>query len=58
LEGFRARGRGLIAHFHRHGGVDLSELVGLSTAAGFEVVDSGEVGFGTLLFVLNRARRS
>jgi len=47
--------RGLLAHFHRHGGVDLSDLVGLSTAAGFEVVESGEVGFGTLLFVLSRA---
>lgn len=46
--------RGLMAHFHRHGRVDLSDLVGLSTAAGLEVVESGEVGFGTLLFVLGR----
>jgi ubiquinone/menaquinone biosynthesis C-methylase UbiE len=47
--------RGLMAHLHRHGHVDLSDLVGLSTAAGLEVFDSGEVGFGTLLFVLSRA---
>ena len=26
-----------------------------STAAGLEVVESGEVGFGTLLFVLSQA---
>jgi ubiquinone/menaquinone biosynthesis C-methylase UbiE len=47
--------RGLMAHFHRHGGVKLSDLAGLSTAAGLEVVESGEVGFGTLLFVLSQA---
>jgi ubiquinone/menaquinone biosynthesis C-methylase UbiE len=47
--------RGLMAHFHRHGRVELSDLVGLTTAAGLDVVDRGEVGFGNLLFVLGRA---
>ena len=45
--------RGLLAHFHRHGRVDLTDLVDLSKAAGFEVVESGEVGFGTMVFVLS-----
>jgi hypothetical protein len=46
--------RGLMAHF-QHGRVELSDLAGLSTAAGLEVVESGEVGFGSLLFVLSQA---
>jgi ubiquinone/menaquinone biosynthesis C-methylase UbiE len=46
--------RRLMAHF-QHGRVELSDLAGLSTAAGLEVVESGEVGFGTLLFVLSQA---
>jgi len=50
--------RGLMAHFHRHGGVDLSDLIGLSTAAELDIVESGEVGFGTLLFVLSQAGRT
>lgn len=40
-----SKGRGLVAHFHRHGRVDLSDLIVLSTGAGFEVLESGEVGF-------------
>jgi len=50
--------RGLMAHFHRHGAVDLSDLIGLSTAAELDIVESGEVGFGTLLFVLSQAGRT
>ena len=45
--------RGLLAHFHQHGRVDLSALIDLSKAAGFHVVGSGPVGFGTMVFVLS-----
>ena len=34
-----SKGRGFLAHLHRHGRVDLSDLVGLSTAAGLDVGD-------------------
>lgn len=44
--------RGLLAHFHRHGGVALSDLVALVSGAGLNVVESGAMGVGRLQFVL------
>jgi ubiquinone/menaquinone biosynthesis C-methylase UbiE len=44
--------RGFFAHVHRHGRVHLRDLVALQTDAGITVADSGNLGFGTLLYVL------
>ncbi|MGH8328628.1 MAG: class I SAM-dependent methyltransferase [Steroidobacteraceae bacterium] len=44
---------GFAAHFrHRHGHVDLPEIVGLLTGAGFHPVESGAVGIKNLHFAL------
>lgn len=53
----RAEGgrRGLIEHFHRHGAVDLPDIVRLLSEAGFEIVESGAVDVRDLNFVLARA---
>ena len=47
--------RGLFAHFHKHGRVDLTNLTSLVSGAGLDVLESGPVGIGTLLFVLGQA---
>jgi ubiquinone/menaquinone biosynthesis C-methylase UbiE len=52
----KSSGRGLLAHFHRHGRVDPRDLIALVTEAGLDVTDSGSVGTWDLQFVL--ARRS
>jgi ubiquinone/menaquinone biosynthesis C-methylase UbiE len=44
--------RSLLAHFHRHGHVELSNLIGLLTGTGANVVQSGAVGIRDLQFVL------
>lgn len=44
--------RGLMAHFHRHGRVSMADLTALVEAASLNVVDSGSVGIGTLIYVL------
>ncbi len=48
--GFRNRGGGLLAHFHRHGHVKLDEIVALLGEAGLTIVDVGAVGFRDLQF--------
>jgi ubiquinone/menaquinone biosynthesis C-methylase UbiE len=51
-----ARGRkGLAEHFHRHGRIDLRDIIALLSNAGFEIVESGAVGVRDLNFVLARA---
>jgi len=45
-------GKGLLAHFHRHGRVDPRDLVALVSGAGLSVVESGPVGRWDLQFVL------
>jgi ubiquinone/menaquinone biosynthesis C-methylase UbiE len=52
------RGRGLMAHFHRHTHFDLREVVPMMTEAGLTSVDSGAVGFRDLHFVLAAAPTS
>lgn len=50
------RPRGLAAHFrHRHGHVDLAEIVGLLESAGFHSIESGAVGFKNMQFALAMA---
>jgi ubiquinone/menaquinone biosynthesis C-methylase UbiE len=44
--------RGLLDHFHRHGYVNLNDLVVLLTDAGLNIVQSGGLGVGDLRFVL------
>ena len=47
--------KGLIARFHRHGGVPLARIVALLEDAGLSVVASGAVGLGDLQFALATA---
>jgi len=49
------RERGLLAHFHRHGHVKLSDIVALLDEAGLTILDSGAVGFRDLQFARARA---
>lgn len=44
--------RGLIAHFHRHGGLGVERIVALLVEAGLRVVESGAVGSNGLQFAL------
>ena len=44
--------RGFLAHFRRHGHVDLPDIVNLLREAGLNVVDSGPVGTKDLHYVL------
>jgi ubiquinone/menaquinone biosynthesis C-methylase UbiE len=53
----RRSGKGLHAHFHRHGRVDPRDLIALATEAGFTVTDSGPVGTWGLQFVLARSEK-
>jgi ubiquinone/menaquinone biosynthesis C-methylase UbiE len=47
--------KGLIEHFHRHGRVDVHDIVKLLGNAGLEIIDSGAVGVRDLNFVLATA---
>lgn len=48
-----AKRRGFAAHFrHRHGHVDLPEIVALLEGAGFQLTESGPVGIKNLHFAL------
>jgi ubiquinone/menaquinone biosynthesis C-methylase UbiE len=44
--------KGLIEHFHRHGGVDLHDIISLLTDAGLRIIETGAVGVRGLNFVL------
>ena len=45
----------LVERFHRHGRVDVGEIVRLLAEAGFEIVESGAIGMRNLNFVLATA---
>jgi ubiquinone/menaquinone biosynthesis C-methylase UbiE len=47
--------KSLIEHFHRHGRVDVHDIVNLLSKAGFEIVEAGAVGVRDLNFVLATA---
>lgn len=44
--------KSLIEHFHRHGRVDVQDIVKLLSDAGLEIIESGAVGVRDLNFVL------
>jgi ubiquinone/menaquinone biosynthesis C-methylase UbiE len=44
--------KGFLAHFHRHGHVKLSDVIGLLSEAGLNIIESGSVGIRDLQFVL------
>jgi ubiquinone/menaquinone biosynthesis C-methylase UbiE len=46
--------KSLIEHFHRHGRVDVHEIVELLSEVGLQIVESGAVGVRNLNFVLAR----
>jgi ubiquinone/menaquinone biosynthesis C-methylase UbiE len=48
----RGDGRGLLAHFHRHGHVDVGDIVTLLTGVGLTVDTAGPVRMNDLHFVL------
>lgn len=48
--------KGLLEHFHRHGRLDLEDIVKLLQEVGLEIVASGAVGVGEMNFVLATAR--
>jgi ubiquinone/menaquinone biosynthesis C-methylase UbiE len=47
--------RGLIAHLHRHGHVNLPDMIALLSEAGLNTVESGAVGLRDMQFVLATA---
>ena len=51
----RAKRRGLFAHFHRHGHVDVEDIVKLFVEAGLTPVRTGPLGMNDLNFVVAKA---
>jgi len=51
----RAKQRALLAHFHRHGHVEVKDIVALFDQAGLTAVRTGSVGMNNLNFVLAEA---
>jgi ubiquinone/menaquinone biosynthesis C-methylase UbiE len=49
--------RGFFAHFHRHGHVNLPDIIALFNEAGLNIIESGAVGMLDLQFVLAMAPR-
>jgi ubiquinone/menaquinone biosynthesis C-methylase UbiE len=47
-----SQGKGIVAHFHRHGHISFAELVGLFGEAGMRVAESGAVGIVDLKYVV------
>jgi ubiquinone/menaquinone biosynthesis C-methylase UbiE len=47
--------KSLIEHFHRHGRVDVHDIIKLLSEAGLEIIESGAVGVRDLNFVLAMA---
>jgi SAM-dependent methyltransferase len=44
--------KSFLGHFHRHGHLDLRDIVELLNGAGLSIVESGAVGFRNLYFAL------
>jgi ubiquinone/menaquinone biosynthesis C-methylase UbiE len=51
----RPKKRGLLAHFHRHGHVEIEDIVGLLVEAGLTPIRTGAVGMNDLNFVVANA---
>jgi hypothetical protein len=50
-----AQKKGMVAHFHRHGHISLSEIAAIFRTDGLSIVESGAVGISGLQFVLAEA---
>ncbi|HEX4757999.1 MAG TPA: methyltransferase domain-containing protein [Terracidiphilus sp.] len=48
----QARGKGIVAHFHRHGHISFAELAGLFSEVGMQIAESGAVGIVDLKYVI------
>ena len=48
----RANQHGLLSHFHRHGGMNLDDMIVLFSKQGLHIEDSGELGFAGMQFIL------
>ena len=44
--------KGIVAHFHRHGHINLSEMAAIFRGAGLQISESGSVGIGDLEYLL------
>ena len=44
--------KGIVAHFHRHGHINLSEMAAIFRGAGLQISESGRVGIGDLEYLL------
>jgi ubiquinone/menaquinone biosynthesis C-methylase UbiE len=53
----RAKQRGVLAHFHRHGSIEVHDIVKLFEGAGLTPIRTGPVGMNNLNFVLAEASR-
>jgi ubiquinone/menaquinone biosynthesis C-methylase UbiE len=53
--GVAAEQKGLFSHFHRHGHVNLSDIIVVLSEAGLNIVESGAVGIKDLQFALATA---
>jgi len=51
----RAKRRGILAHFHRHGHVDVEDIVKLFVDAGLTPTRTGPLGMNELNFVVAKA---
>jgi hypothetical protein len=52
----RAKRRGLLAHFHRHGHVDVEDIAKLLVEAGLTPIRTGPLGMNDLNFVVAKVR--
>ena len=50
-----AQKKGIVAHFHRHGHINLAEIVAIFNETGLDIVESGAAGISDLQFVLATA---
>ncbi len=50
-----AQKKGIVAHFHRHGHINLAEIVAIFNETGLDIVESGAAGISDLQFVLAEA---
>jgi ubiquinone/menaquinone biosynthesis C-methylase UbiE len=44
--------KGIVAHFHRHGHINLSEMAAIFRGAGLQISENGSVGIGDLEYLL------
>ena len=47
--------KGIVAHFHRHGHINLAEMATIFSETGLNIAQSGPVGIGDMEYVLATA---